>query len=150
MHPWQTIIILLYGSLNSYVFLKGMYQIKHKKNTFGLTGNWAWLGSFVWGDTAIISPFWILICLISLLLNDWLLFPLAISMFWVVRSFGEMIYWLNEQFTNHHRNPPQTLKFYSLFHNDSIWFIYQLFWQCILVLSLILTIYLAALWLKTI
>jgi len=148
MQSWQQGIIILSGFISFAVFLKGYYEIVRKKNAFGLANYLSFLGIFVWGDSIILGPFWTLVCMITLLLNDWYLFLLSISLFWSVRSWGEVTYWLNEQFADKHRNPPQTLKFSKLFQSDAIWFVYQLFWQVILVVSLITSLYLANVWLQ--
>ncbi len=147
MTSWQQIAVIIYGILNLWVFAKSFYEIKNRKNTFGLAGHFGFLGIFVRGDAVILGSFWVIVSCTILLLQDWYLFLLTLSLFWVVRSAGEVIYWLNEQFAAKFRNPPQTLKFYKFFNGESVWFIYQLFWQCVLVVSLIASIYLAALWL---
>lgn len=149
MALWEQISVVLYGILNILVLIKGIHEVKDKRNVYGLAGQNSFLGIFVWGDAIVFGPFWILTSALVLFLQDWYLFLLVFSIFWSVRSFGEVIYWLNEQFAGKNRNPPHTLKFYKFFNNDSIWFIYQIYWQCILVVSLIASIYLSALWLNT-
>jgi len=151
MSFWQNAIILLYAFINFLVFGKGFYESKYKKNAYGLTPGLFILGIFVWGDAVIFGLFWFLSSLISYLLNDWLLFFLIISVFWVIRSLGETIYWINQQFSSkiYDWNKPENLLLRSVFHNDSIWFIYQTTWQCITIVSVITTIYLANLWLNT-
>lgn len=105
------------------------------------------LGMFVWADAAVLGLFWMLVAAVSLFLCDWLLFWLIVAVFWVVRSLGEIVYWLNEQFSTLSRNPPQKFWLYRFFPNDSIWFVYQVFWQCVLVASIIVSVYLFSLWL---
>ena len=148
MHLWQQITILLYTLVNLILLVKGYAEIR-RKNAFGLTKFAGIFGIFVWGDTLVISLFWILISILALVVNNWYLFLLILSLFWVVRSLGEIIYWLNEQFAKDHCNPPHTLFFYKLFQNDAVWFIYQIFWQCILVLSLLASILTSKLFLET-
>lgn len=152
MSFWQDTIIFLYASINFLVFLKGFYESKYKKNAYCLTPCLFILGIFAWGDAVIFGLFWFLSSLVSYLLNDWLLFLLIISVFWVIRSLGETIYWLNQQFSSkiYDWNKPENLPGHSVFHNDSVWFIYQITWQCITIVSVITTIYLANLWLKNI
>lgn len=149
MTYWQQAAILIYGSINLGVLLKAFYEIKYKKNTYGLASLFGLIGIFVWGDAVVLAPFWLVTSLITLYLKDWYMFLLIISIFWVVRSAGEVIYWISEQFSDKHRNPPQTLKFYKFFNSDAIWFVYQLFWQCTLIISLIASIYFTFLWLQT-
>ena len=146
MEYWQQLSLSIFSLINFLVFSYGLYQCKYKKNAFGLTKLLFIFGIFAWGDAVIFAPFWIIVSLITLLLQDWYLFLLIISVFWLVRSLGEMIYWFNQQFSTITRNPPNKLPFYSLFKNDSIWYVHQIFWQCVLVVSIILTIYRSKLW----
>jgi hypothetical protein len=147
MALWQQIIIVSFGLLNIGFFIKGYYEITKKKNAFGLTNYLLFLGVFVWGDIFVLGPFWMLVSLVTLLLQDWYLFLLIISVFWVVRSFGEVMYWLNEQFSGKNRNLPHTLRFHKIFQSEAVWFIYQLIWQCMLVMSITATLFLAKAWL---
>jgi len=144
----QTVIVFIFGIFSFLIAIKGLYQSTAKNNPFGQYFPLFFLGIFVWGDAVILGLFWSLISLTSVLLKDWILFLLILSLFWVVRSLGEIIYWLNQQFSPIIRNPPKNLMGYKFFRNDSIWFIYQVFWQCVMVVSLITTIYLSNLWLK--
>ena len=146
MLGWQKIIVIIWGLFSLALSLKGFYESYDKKNVYGLTPYLSPWGIFVWGDAVIFGIFWTLVSVAVLILKDWILFLLIISVFWVVRSFGEAIYWLNQQFSTINRNPPEKLMFYKLFKNDSVWFIYQIFWQSITVVSLIFTIYFAKIW----
>lgn len=148
MNIFQKNFIVFYCLLSFIFFLKGYREAVIKKNPYGRAPYLFWLGIFVWGDALIFALFWFVSSLISLILKDWLLFWLLISSFWLVRSLGETIYWLNEQFATIKRNPPETLIGHFLLKNDSIWFIYQIFWQCFTVVSLVATIFLAYNWLK--
>jgi hypothetical protein len=147
MENWQQFIVLVYALLNLGIFLKGYYECKFRKNAYGLTPYLNFLGVFVWGDAVVFCLFWIAASLITYLLKDWYLFLLIVSVFWVVRSLGETIYWFNEQFSTTNRNPPEKLLFHNIFHNDSVWFVYQIIWQCVTVISVVFTIYFSKLWL---
>jgi len=149
MENWQRLSILVYALVNLGVFVKGYNECKYRKNSYGLTPLLNPLGVIAWGDAVVFGPFWILTSLVSYFLNDWFLFLLTISVFWVVRSVGETIYWFNQQFSTINRNPPKKLPFHSIFHNDSVWFIHQIIWQCITVVSIIFTIFLTKLWLES-
>ncbi len=146
MSSWQNIFISIFALTNIVVFIKGFYESKYKKNVFGLTRPLLFFGMFVWGDAVILGLFWSLTAFVCLLLQDWLLFLLITSVFWMVRSLGEILYWIIQQFSQIKRNPPNTLIGFRWFKNDSIWFIYQLVWQCLLIISVITSIYLANLW----
>jgi hypothetical protein len=145
----QQTFLLLFALFNFFVFCKSFYECKYKKNALGWT---AWLnpiGAFVWGDAVVFSAFWVLVSLVVWRLNDWLLFLLIVALFWLVRSIGETIYWFNQQFSLIDRNPPKKMIGYSIFHNDSIWFVYQIIWQCVTVISLVLSLYFSWAWLAT-
>jgi hypothetical protein len=148
MNSWQYLIVLIYGFINFLSALIGFYQSKYRKNAFGNTRYLYPFGVFVWGDAVIICAFWALSSLTALLLNDLILFLLIISTFWLTRSVGETMYWIAQQFSTLPKNPPKRLMAHSVFHNDSIWFIYQISWQSLTVITLISTIYLTHLWLK--
>jgi len=105
------------------------------------------LGGFVWGDVVVFGLFWFLVSIAVLYLQDWILFLLIVSLFWLVRSLGETIYWLNQQFTPRSNNHPKQYLATKIFKNDSVWFAHQIFWQCVTVVTIITSIYLAKLWL---
>ncbi len=148
MNTLQTIIISLFGIISLLATIKGTRELLINKNHFKEPRFLFWLGIFVWGDAIILGTFWFLVSLICLLLSNWILFLLIVSVFWVVRSLGEIIYWLNQQFSPIMRNPPANLFGCKLFNNDSIWFAYQIFWQCIMVISIISSIYFTNLWIN--
>lgn len=105
-------------------------------------------GAFVWGDIVVFGPFWGLVLTICFFLQDCLLLALLISIFWLVRSLGETIYWFNQQFTSLKRNPPEKMPGYTLFKNDAIWFVYQIVWQCLTVITIFTTVWFFKLWLN--
>ncbi|HUV71614.1 MAG TPA: hypothetical protein VMW25_01260, partial [Clostridia bacterium] len=137
MSLWQKGLILIFCLVNLLVFFKGFYESKFKRNAYGLTRPLVFLGIFVWGDAVVFGLFWFFSSIITLFLSDWYLFLLIISVFWLVRSLGETIYWFNQQFSTIKRNPPEKLPGYSFFHNDSLWFVYQIVWQVVTVVSII-------------
>lgn len=147
MNTEHHIFILIYGLINLIAAIYGFYQCKYRKNAFGNTRYLYPLGVFVWGDAVIIGAFWALSSFIAILLNDLILFLLLASTFWLVRSLGETLYWIAQQFSSLPKNPPKRLLAHSVFHNDSVWFIYQICWQCLTVITLITTVYLVHLWL---
>lgn len=105
-------------------------------------------GAFVWGDAVIFGFFWAVVLAIGWWSQDLILLGVITALFWFVRSVGETIYWFNEQFATDHRNLPENLPGYSLFKNDSIWFVYQICWQCVTVAALFFSVWLFSLWLK--
>lgn len=142
------VFFLVFALFNALSFAQAFYQTKNKKNPFGLTPHLNWQGSFVWADAVVFSIFWFLSALIGLF-HGTTVFLLILSLFWTIRSLGETIYWFNQQFSTIERNPPESLAFHDIFHNDSIWFVYQIFWQCVNVFTILATIYFAHAWIQT-
>lgn len=151
MYAWQKIFVFIFGISNLIIFFKGFYMCWKKRAAYTPTPYLTILGIFAWGDAVVFGLFWTAISVSALILNGWLLFLLAFSVFWVVRSLGETIYWFNQQFAQrvYMWNKPKNLKFHWLFHDDSIWYAYQIGWQCVNVVSLIVSIYFGSLWLKS-
>ena len=145
---FQKIFLLCFAFFNLIVFFKALHECKVKKNAFGLTPPLTLIGAFVWADAVVFGLFWTLISLVSWWLDDWLLFLLIVSLFWVVRSVGETIYWFNPQFSTIDRNPPEKHLFYFIFQNDSVWFVHQIIWQSITVISLVASLYFGWAWLQ--
>jgi hypothetical protein len=145
MQSWQQILLLLLLLTNGILYFIAHNECKNKKNAYGQINKLFFLGMFVWGDVLIFSLFWFLVAGISLILQSFDLFLLIVSVFWVVRSLGETIYWFLQQFTEKvsDANKPENLLFHSVLHNNSVWFIYQIMWQCICVTAIIFTIYFA-------
>lgn len=142
MNKMQNNFIFIYGALSLLILIKGIYQSVIKKKSFENTPFLFIFGIFVWGDAVIFGLFWALAAIVCYLLRDWLLFLLTVSVFWSVRSLGESFYWIGQQFSTINRNPPEKLLGYRFFKNNSIWFVYQIFWQCITVISIVLTVFL--------
>ena len=125
----------------------GIHQTLIRKNPFGLTYVFRPLGAFVYADLTVFGLFWLGASTLSLLLSDWALFLLIASLFWLVRSIGETIYWLNQQFSPINRNPVKNFRYLKkVYHNDSVWFIYQIFWQCMTVIFIVTSLYFGKLW----
>lgn len=142
---WQKVLITLFGSLSFILACKGFYECS-RKNGYGETIPWLWTGILVWADAPIIGTFWVIVSLVSLLINSWILFFLLGSIFWTIRSIGDTIFWFNQQFSNIKRCPPEKLRGYKFFKDDTVWFAYQLVWQCLTVFFIVASIYFARLW----
>ena len=143
MNQIQILFLILFGLISLITTIVSYFNIASKNNPFGLTPKFLNLFTiFVWGDGLPIGLFLTLTTLISLYLNHWNLFLLFMSTFFLVRSVGETIYWLNEQFSSLKRNPPETLTGFKIYKNDSIWFAYQIFWQCLSAIFFVLSLYL--------
>jgi hypothetical protein len=148
MEIWQKYLIIIFGISSLYLAIRGFNECFRKKNAYGLVRILFPWGIIAWGDAVIFGTFWFAVSVIVFILNDWILFLLIYSVFWVVRSSGETIYWFNQQFSAVNKNPPEQYWFYKYFRNDSVWYIHQIAWQCITVTSIIFSIYFASHWLK--
>lgn len=141
MNYLQTGFLIFVALYSVLCFSWGFRNTYIKKNPFGLTPLFNPLGAFVWADTIMFGVFFFLVSLVSFLLSNINLFFLVYSVFWVIRSLGEQIYWFLEQFTHTHRNKPETLSGHKIFPGESIYIHYQIFWQCITVISIISSVY---------
>lgn len=148
MTELQSLFISIFSLFAAVGSIKGFIESK-KGNSLGLTYIFRPFGAFVWADMAIFGIFWALSGIVALFLQDWYLFLLIVSLFWLVRSMGETIYWFNQQFSTRKRNPPEKMLLYKIFKNDSVWFVYQIFWQCMTVVFILASLYLGKLWLST-
>lgn len=137
--------VVFVGIISLVSVVIGVRKVRNNR-TFSLTP-WLYpLGIFVWGDAPILGLFWTLVGVVCYYLNSLPLFLLIVSVFWLVRSVGETFYWFLQQFSMVKRNPPDQLYGYRFVKDESIWFMYQLFWQCMTVISVIFTIYFAFNW----
>lgn len=146
MNYYQSGFLFLFSAINLLSFFIGI--LKCKKNcSYTEVPFLFFSGTFVWGDALVFGPFWFFVSLFILVAQEWILFPLTFSVFWLVRSLGETIYWLNQQFSTLERNKPHRLIGYRFVKNDSVWYLYQIFWQCISVISAIASFYFLAVFL---
>lgn len=150
MSLFEFIIVLCFGLGALSLFLKSVYEIVRKKNPYGQANYGILYGGFVFADYLIFGAFFTLVALAILLLGDFLLFLLIYSVFWMVRSVGEALYWFLQQFsTLTHKNPPQRYLIYRVVKSDAVWFVNQIIWQCLTVIFVITTIYLSAVWIRS-
>lgn len=150
MSSWQNQFVIAFLMANLMIFVSALYQCRYRRNGLGMTYPLVPLGIFVWADGVVFGLFWTLSSLVSLLLGDWILFLLIFSVFWLVRSVGETIYYFNQQFSTIKRVSGKALPGYSMFGDDyTIWFVYQIVAQVITVVSIITTVYLFHRWLST-
>lgn len=149
MTTTQSIFIELFAVYAFSAAAFGYRQCKYYKNAFGLTPQYYPLGAFAWGDAVVFGLFWGAVCAVCLFLGDWLLFLFTISLFWFVRALGETMYWFHQQFSPMQRNSLSTMPGYTIFHNDSLWFIYQIVAQCITVASAISSLYFGVSWVRS-
>ena len=137
MMTWQSALVVSYAVLSGIFLVAGLVRCRRGR-AYGRFLPLNFIGAFVWGDAVIFGLFWLITSSIILLYGSWWLFLLVLDAFWLVRSVGETIYWLNQQYSTLDRNPPRRLWFYPLFRDNSVWFVYQTFWQCLTVITFVL------------
>jgi hypothetical protein len=149
MNYYQALFLLSFAGLNFVISGYAFYECAKKKNAFGETPLLYLLGMYVWGDATVFGIFWGFAAIVTLFFQDFVLFLLIVSLFWLVRSVGETIYWFNQQFSTIVRYDVQRLPAKRIFHNDSVWFVFQIMNQCLTVITIITSLYLAKVWLTS-
>ncbi len=143
-------VIFLFGLVSFSLFISGFFQSKYRNNSYGSFWPMNIIGAFVWGDAVVFGLFWTLVSLYILVTKEIALFPFVISLFWTIRSFGEVQYWLNHQFTEKEKNKLSSFpRLKSIFHNDSVWFVYQIYWQCVMVICVLASLYFGKIWMAS-
>lgn len=146
MNIWQFSIVFLVAIYSLAGFVKGYKETKIKNNPYGLSIWFNLISSYVWADAVVFGLFFFFTAVVTLILQDFVLFLLVFSVFWTVRSVGESIYWFLEQFAPNHRNPEHTLWLSKWFPRNSSWIANQIINQCITVIGVISTVYLFRIW----
>ena len=136
MNNFHFSFLPILSSVSLLVSIFGAYQIHDKRKQFTETKLLSIVGIFVWADAPIIGLFWALVSAISIYSNSTRIFIILFFLFWIVRSQGEVVYWLNEQFAQTKRNKPECLLGNRFCKGESIYIMYQLYWQCVCVFSL--------------
>jgi hypothetical protein len=145
MEIWQRDFVIWYSLFALLFAVKGFWESAKKKNPYG---QYVWInvyGAFVWADAAILCLFWAVAGSITLYLNSWNLFLLIFSVFWFIRSLGETFYWFLTQFVQK-KDKEEAFWLSKFFPQGSIWFVNQMLWQCVSILSLLTTIYFSYQW----
>ena len=151
MSDYERLIVVAFGLGALALFVKSYIEITRKKNPYGKFDWGIIYGGFVYADYLVFGAFWATAAFVINFLNDFLLFLLTFSVFWLIRSIGESLYWFLQQFsTLVHKNPPQRFLIYRIIKSDAVWFVNQIIWQCLTVIFVITTIYLGSLWIAKI
>lgn len=131
MNHMKYILLFIFLILNLFIFTKAIK--KSKKEFYSDTFFLSLFGIYVWGDALILAPFWILSSMIFLFISDLNILK-YILFFYSIRSFFEVIYWLNHQSVKSSYNPPFFRKFKWIKANESA-ILYQLFHTGIVVIG---------------
>ncbi len=137
-------IFLLYSAIGTiFAFHKRAHKV-HLQPSWVLFP----LGAYVWEDTIIFGPFWIIATITTLFLNN-VYFGLAFYfVFQTIRLHGETIYWFNQQFSSINRNPGKSQWTRHLFSDEYTgWFIYQILWQSLTAIAAMGAVYFCYKWL---
>ena len=97
------------------------------------------LGIFIWGDGLMLAPFWTLMSVLLAVYKDLSLLKILL-LFWTIRSFYEVVYWILHQFSNKEYKAPLFRGVTWLSSHDSA-ILYQLLNMCIGLLALIGLLY---------
>ncbi len=140
------LFLCLYALLSLVLFLISFSRIK---NAAFRENPWLnVIGAFVWVDVPVFSLLVTTIVVFYFLTNQSVYFlATAFCVFWSVRSYGEIIYWMHEQFAHPKRNNLETHPLYKFFQPDSLLVVFQTFWQAIFVLSILASLLYASKWL---
>jgi hypothetical protein len=147
MHELLQLISFIGSVVSLTILIIAYKEVSIKRRAFTITPWLAPLGIFVWADALVIGFFWLLWCSFTFFWQDWWFFMSGVSAFWLVRSLGEVNYWMLQQFLKPATNEPHKLWGNRFHKGDDIWIAYQVAWQCVAVVSLLSLAYSAYHWL---
>lgn len=130
----KLVFLILLFLISLFIFSKSIDFSKKNgfyKDAFGLFP----LGIYVWGDGLILAPFWMLVSLIFYFLSAIQIMRFFL-IFYLVRSFYEVIYWLVHQSSSKDYQPPFFRNVDFLGAQESA-ILYQL-WHSVLIVLLIM------------
>lgn len=136
----QQAIIGTYGIIAAGLFGVAVYAVHHKM-AYGRMWLLNLFSSFVWGDMLVFAPFWALSSAVSIYFQSWFLFEIIFLTTWFIRAMGETIYWFLQQFSTVVRERPEDMFLYRFVKSNAVWFIMQIWWQCIGAVALTLLIF---------
>ena len=142
-------LLAIYFIYSTIALASGYYHAIKKQNPFGLTPWLFFIGSFVWGDALLLGLFWSIVSAMCVVFNQVHLFVFTYSVFWIIRSFGEVQYWMHQQFTSVIRDQPETLWLHRFVRSSAVWFMYQVFWQCFAVISIVSSVFFGWVWINS-
>jgi len=130
-------LIILFFLFNLLIFI---CAIKKSKNDqfYTDTKSLIPIGIFVWGDALILAPFWMIISVIFLFISPLNMLRFLL-IFHIVRSFFEVIYWLNHQAVKSKYQAPMFRK-YKWINPDQSAILYQLINTCQVILEIFILI----------
>lgn len=151
------IALIFWVLINLLLLLVSFMKVKNSGKKLGFIYKWGFLwGAFVWEDMLFISFFQVVASYVTLLIGDFKFYLLFLLVFWVVRSFGEVIYFLLQQFIRPRHYPHRIESHFKLLYgifgklsDQKFYIIMQMLLQVVLVVSLSLLTLLLLNWDKT-
>lgn len=134
MNNYKYFLLICLLIVNVFIFL--MAKKQSKKNFYSDTFLFLPLGIYVLGDALVLAPFWIFSSIFLLFFSIQNIFKF-ILLFYILRSFFEIIYWLNHQSVHSDYNPPLFRKIKWIKANESA-ILYQLIHTCVVVIGIFL------------
>lgn len=134
-HALWTPFITLHFLYAMLTFIAGYVKTIKNRNPYGHAFWFLPLGVFVWGDALVFGLFWMIATAGIWLWGSWQVLAFIYSLFWLIRSLGEVQYWLLVQFSSVKREPAENHVLFPLIKSDAVWFMHQVIWQCVAVLS---------------
>lgn len=148
------IVIGIFAVLFLFFALLSLKKVHNSKDRVQFIYHWGWfIGAFVWEDLFIFSVLGVFITSMVLLLRDIRIAYLSFTVFWIVRSAGETLYFFLEQFTKDKMYPHVLTHHFAILRNifgeisdQKCFIIMQIAFQTILVCSIVSTIYILLNW----
>ena len=144
--------LIIFALISLALFIFAVTKVRAEKGS----GVWIFLpfaltlinGTFILGDAITFSMFFFIASLLLIYKNDVRYTLLVFLMFWIVRSAGDVVYWLNYQFASTHPHPfINHLEFLTgPIPESSVYVIYQAANQALLATFLILLFVLIRSW----
>jgi len=149
--------LIVFALISLSLFIFAVVKVRAEKEE----GFWTFLpviltlfnGVFILGDATFFSIFFFIVSLILIYKNDIRYTLLVFLIFWIVRSAGEVVYWLNYQFASIHPHELQLVPVRNQFElltgplqEKEVYILYQVVNQLTLITCLILLFVLIKNW----
>ncbi|MFZ1721929.1 MAG: hypothetical protein WAU07_05495 [Microgenomates group bacterium] len=129
---FSALLLLMYAILAT---ATGYQNTIKNRNPYGHAFWFLPLGVFVWGDALVLGIFWAIVAGGLWFWGTWQVLAAIFLLFWLIRSLGEVQYWMLVQFSTLKREPPENHFLFPFIKSDAVWFINQVIWQCVAVLA---------------
>ena len=138
-------ILIIIALIHIVIYFKAVDKVKKQKkfydNVHPLLVHV--FGIFVWGDALVLAPFFIITSIALFIINNIYLTIAVYATYMFLRQFGEVIYWLLQQFSQKKEYRPPD-KGWEYLKTDELHIIYQLLnfyksvlWFVVMIISFI-------------